>query len=336
MIVLNIYGKIKPICISNKLKLYLGNLPNEKENDWNSMLLEELFFCIKTDKIHQERYGYESKICIEAIHKKVVSNSELKKSATTKERAQEIVDNMICLYFDYKYDDMPLGGWEENPFDGRLCEKDYAEFIVDFWNKMDEKSMPNWIYSSNIDRDIPYYRMFMPQSNFSDAITNLLEWGKNVDNFLQDRNDYLEFDYLIRTVSDEDGNDVYQFFKWYSLCQLFLENEHEKELDWKLPNFLALRYSQKEREKMAEIFRKMRNKIAHGDFLKFEELVEEYAKNFMDGKFSFDYSELSRKSWAIQNAMFVLMEAVKHMIHVLFTNRNLISVIKKKKNKEEN
>ena len=39
MIVLNIYGKIKPICISNKLKLYLGNLPNEKENDWNSMLL---------------------------------------------------------------------------------------------------------------------------------------------------------------------------------------------------------------------------------------------------------------------------------------------------------
>ena len=33
MVVLNFYGKIEPICISEKLGLYIANLPNEEYNE---------------------------------------------------------------------------------------------------------------------------------------------------------------------------------------------------------------------------------------------------------------------------------------------------------------
>ena len=61
---------------------------------------------------------------------------------------QEIVDNIIYIYLDYSYDDMPMGGWDENPFDGRLCEKDYAEIIVVFLFHV------GWYRYANADVDL--------------------------------------------------------------------------------------------------------------------------------------------------------------------------------------
>ena len=42
MVVLNFYGKIEPTCISQKLGLYIANLPNEEYNQWRDDLAEEL------------------------------------------------------------------------------------------------------------------------------------------------------------------------------------------------------------------------------------------------------------------------------------------------------
>ena len=54
----------------------------------------------------------------------------------------------------------------------------------------------------------------------------------------------------------------------------------------------------------AKLLRQLRNKIAHGDFIAFEEKIEEYAIRFLDGKFEFDYSEYSRKNGLLN--MFVV------------------------------
>ena len=47
MVVLNFYGKIEPICISEKLGLYIANLPNEEYNEWRNALAEELELAVK-------------------------------------------------------------------------------------------------------------------------------------------------------------------------------------------------------------------------------------------------------------------------------------------------
>ena len=54
MVVLNFYGKIEPICISEKLGLYIANLPSEEHNEWRGALANELELAVKTDKIIKE------------------------------------------------------------------------------------------------------------------------------------------------------------------------------------------------------------------------------------------------------------------------------------------
>ena len=105
----------------------------------------------------------------------------------------------------------------------------------------------------------------------------------------------MKLDYLIRAIHDEHGYDAYHLSKMYSLCQLFLENEHETELDHKLPQFIDSRYELDDRIEMAKLLRQMRNKVAHGDFVSFEKKAEEYAQKFMDGRFLFDYSQANKK-----------------------------------------
>ena len=61
MVVLNVSGKIEPICISDKLKLYISNLPNEEENNWNKELVNE----------NTERYIEELDALDHWVHEKV-------------------------------------------------------------------------------------------------------------------------------------------------------------------------------------------------------------------------------------------------------------------------
>lgn len=90
-------------------------------------------------------------------------------------------------------------------------------------------------------------------------------------------NDYLQIDYIARALHDSEQYDTYHFFKLFSLCQMFLENKKESELDYKLSQFLDQCFTEEKRNKIAVVLRQMRNKIAHGDFIAFEQKAEEYA-----------------------------------------------------------
>lgn len=331
MVVLSIYGKIDPICISHKLKLYISNLPEEEHNQWNSYLFNQFKKFLEIDRINCAFVGLQRDQSIIDLHQKKCPNSSLPDTATDDERLHEIVDNMICLYFDYDYDDMPLGGWESNPFDGRLCEKDYAELIADFLHfisTIEDGVVPLWSYSSNYDREEPYYRLFFTNPETQLCIDTLKRWGQRIDVFLKNKNDYLQLDYVVRAIHEDNEYNTYHLFKLYSLCQLFLENKNESELDSKLPQFLDSTYSEAKRKKIATVLRQMRNKIAHGDFVGFEKKIEKYAKLVMDGQYAFDYSEYSRKNWVLLNACCLLESAVKRIIYMLLTEKETIKGIK--------
>ena len=61
-------------------------------------------------------------------------------------------------------------------------------------------------------------------------IRALKEWGELLDKFLENRENYLLFDYLVNSLYKDNKYNEYHFMKDYSLCQLFLEDRHEKEL----------------------------------------------------------------------------------------------------------
>ena len=69
MVVLNLLGKIEPICISQKLKLYVSNLPQTEDNNWMSHLVEEMEIALKLSAVKSEMY--------EAHYGKTISKGNL-------------------------------------------------------------------------------------------------------------------------------------------------------------------------------------------------------------------------------------------------------------------
>ena len=104
--------------------------------------------------------------------------------------------------------------------------------------------------------------------------------------------------------------------------------EKESELDKKLIIFLDDKYSEDLKNIIPRKLRKMRNKIAHGDFIAFEKLVEEYACEIMDDYFYFDYLEYSRKNWVILHICCELEEVVRKIVNMLFLDRDKLENIK--------
>lgn len=137
----------------------------------------------------------------------------------------------------------------------------------------------------------------------------------------------------MNSINEDNHYNAHHYFKLYSLCQLLLEKKNETELDCKLPQFLDQDYTLEERYKIAKLLRQMRNKVAHGDFIAFEQKIEEFACQVLDGKYYFDYSEYSRKNWVLLNSCCLLEDALKNIMIMLFTDKEKIVAIK---NSEKN
>lgn len=349
MVILNIMGEIEPICISHKLKLYIGNLPNSENNNWKEHLVEEMETALKLfaaqSKIHEKHFGKSISRDIRTITKNKFPHLNVEKMSKH-ECVQCFANEMICLYFDYEYDDMPVGDWASNCFDGRLCEGDYADKIAYFIHLICNQeihdiypavpaSVPYRIYFSDDNNEINNYRfVFNGTTEAGQLIENLRNFGMLLDNFLIEENDFYFLDYLCSELYqiNETHFVANHCQKLYSLCEFFLEKTTDVELDKKLPPFINKRYSLADREKIATIARQVRNKVSHGDFAKFRSKIEEYASDIMDKNgYWFDYSEYSRQNWAIMNLSFNLLDAIKNLTAAIFTDKNRIVQIKNQK-----
>lgn len=335
MVVLNIYSKIEPICISKKLGLYIDNLPN----DWKDELKERIIESKEQIQKNQLKYNLINKFDFDKICRNILKE-ECDENDSEDVIIDKIMDKMICIYFDFEYEDMPLGDWTTNCFEGRFCEEDYAEKVVDFMHfafdilNFEDKTSVYYIYSSNYDRMQNEYQIFLNNKESLKGINTLIKWGEIFDRILNERNDYLKFDYIINAIHQNSNNNEYQFFKLYSICQLFLEKSNEYELDWKLPVFMEKDYTQEEKQSISQVLRKIRNKIAHGDFSALEKIIEEYNQVAMVG-FGYDYSEYSRRNWALLNACCLIEEISKKILKMMFYNNEFLQSIKKCKNKEK-
>jgi len=345
MVILNIFGKIEPICISKKLKVYISNLPNQSENNWNEGLVEDMLQEIKERNIFSEKHEASfpphdlHKICVETLGLNNISDT-----LTDIEYLQQIADNLLCIYFDYDYEDMPFFDWTTNCFDGRLCEEDYAEKLMRFLQFIVHKNerpasgefsvFPSCIYTTNRDREYTFLLGAL-SGKYQDSqiyIQSLQQWGNIIDDFLIGENDYLQLDYLVNAVYKDNEYNAYHVFKVFSLCEMLLSrsSSHGKpsELDGKLPQFISRNYSGEDKSEISKMVRLMRNKIGHGDFLHLNKLLEEYAQRFMDGHYNYDYTEYSRMNWIYLHLYCELDDILARILFLLLTNRKEVEKIK--------
>lgn len=176
--------------------------------------------------------------------------------------------------------------------------------------------------------------IFSGTTNIKKTINDLVEFGALLDSFLNSEEDYYFFDYLCTELYEIDRKNFTPNHcqKLYSLCEFFLEKDTDHELDEKLPPFIKEYYSLEDRKKIAIIARQIRNKVAHGDFSKFRDKIEEYASEIMEkNNYWFDYSEYSRQNWAIMNLCFTLLAAIQNMTAIILIDKPIIMAIKHRK-----
>lgn len=188
-----------------------------------------------------------------------------------------------------------------------------------------------WTYSSNHD-ELDYYRIFWGGESVTQYLNSVLEWGKLFDNFLINRERYLQLDYLINSIYKDNEYHLIKEFFYVSLC-LKINVKLNLILSYKDSYLIDCQMTKNSCD--AKLLRQLRNKIAHGDFIAFEEKIEEYAIRFLDGKFEFDYSEYSRKNWTIEHVCCLLDDVLKKIFNMVFCDYETLENIKKPDDKKE-
>ncbi|GAA5417012.1 hypothetical protein Pryu01_02073 [Paraliobacillus ryukyuensis] len=334
MVVLDIYGKIERTMISDKLKLFIANLPD----DWKDTIKEDIFEEIRriefNRKEQQIKYG---KVLTDVFDytkaKKIVeTNIETIKgySLDTLENCIDcILENMIFIEFDYDYNDMPFFDWTTNCFDGRLCEEDYSEKIVKLLNFMKRKNHFrahfNVIYSSNNDYFSVIPRIttalaLRTDSEFKgfrikdEAISDFKKCGECIDDFLQTESDYYKLDFIVEALNKGDDYKHYHFLKTFTVLEMLLLNKNQQtnEIDNYINPIIKQIYSE-ESEQATKLLRQMRNKVGHGDFKGFNKKAYEFADKYMKS-YQFDYSEYSHLNWILLHTCCLLDDILKEVL----------------------
>ena len=344
MVILDILGKIEKTYISNKLGLYISNLPDGGKTNWNNWqeeIKETLRIAYETERLEAGRfvgkYGsgpnnrFETRFFDRAT--KVLDNTEATKEMMVDKYIEYLSKNMICIGIDYQKCEIPYGENTYSCFDGGYCEDEPVEKILDFLSfitrEMKDKrvTIPCCIYSTNQKRDREYRFIFSGKTDINKPIDELKKWGNQLDAYLVSEKEFYQLDYLCNALFELEaaGKNTYHYMKLYSLCALFLEKDRETELDYKLPYLMDdLTIPVSDRIGMAELMRKIRNKIAHGDFEKLNELLEFYAQKYMDGRYWFDYSEYTRSSWVLLHISCILEKILISLINLMLIDNSKV------------
>ena len=315
MLVIDVYGKIAKTKISDKLKLYISNVPS----DWKEGIVEDMMQEIRQQKVDIEdnlrRYGdsFQSEYTVASLKRIIETNIKQCPDhglETIEKCLDYLADNMLCLFFDYDDEDMPFFDWTTNCFEGRFCEEDYAEKVMYFSNFVNQGVQNgihmNCIYTSNMN-PLEHTRIlrnlnFRIDSKFNnwkskdDYIIELQKMGKRIDGILNSENDYYKLDYIINSIYQDNSYNKNHFLKVFSLLELLLVASNQKtNIDHLLIPYLEKNYGDDSTD-VAMILRQIRNKIAHGDFKAVNDKAEKFAQKYMTN-YTFDYSEYSRLNW---------------------------------------
>lgn len=346
MVIFNYLGKIERICISKKMGLYLSNLPDGGEDDWNSWqegIKDDIRAAYEIGKATADKYinkfnNGPSNQFIEKITqqaKDILNVDEVDDSILLDKYINYLSSNMICMEIDYQNCNIPDGENAYSCFEGGSCEDDPVIKIFDlicfiFGDiKSETILLPSVIYFSCSQDNLNYRSLlWMRNTNTSEIIASLKYAGQLLDNFLNSERDYYQLDYLCNALykNNADLGNTYHYMKLFSLCEMLLGKEND--LDLKLPYFMDDEIPPAQKEGMAELLRKIRNKIAHGDFENVSELLEEYAQEYMEGRFQFDYFEHSRNSWVMIHISCILQSILQRVLFVMLTDKDKLEEIR--------
>ena len=349
MVLLNMYGKIRPTTISQKLGIAICN----PTSDWVAGLQDDFReeILIHNHRMESfEKAGHDISWAIGRYDLEQIIN-HLGWHESGKTAMQIIAEHLIeikVLDFDNSMLQM-----KNEYLDSPTCEPQYSRKFLNFCSmvqssKSAQKIIPGQIPFSTYNSDdfnvkplvLNYLEaMLRPHPNHKSSvdiysacgIKSLKHLGILIDNFLVSDEDFWLLDYIMNAVFFDVEQNAYHIFTIMSLIEMLIINPKGNgkmvgEIEQKLPQFLSYHIEASQRMLFAEIMRKLRNKIGHGDFKAVQQLLEQYRQSFMK-KFWFDEFEYSIESWIYGNICMHLDEALNEILWLmLFDNDQLMSI----------
>lgn len=343
MILVDIYGKIDPTIISEKLGIGICNPTQE----WVVGLQEDFDEEYLVHKHHIktfERSGLDTK-CFEGRYNYDNIVKKLKWEETNKNCKQIIAEHLIEIQvMDF---DNSLLQKKNSHLDSPTCEMQYAKKYMNYCHHLSSSiisvkqrghNIPCVTYDSDVFGRTPLIINYLEahvkdkttdiKNDLKTSISSLQEIGNKIDHFIQSENDFLLFDYIVDALTDvKQDNDAYHVFKVMSLIEMLIINpknngKTQGEIEKKLPQFLSdtiIDSSQK--QSYATLMRKFRNKIGHGDFETVSKLLEEYRDKYMKN-FQYDEFEYSIDNWTYGNISLIIDDALNNILWFMINDKS--------------
>ncbi len=353
MVLLNMYGKIEPTTISEKLGVGICN----PTSDWVEGFLDDFteeILVFNHNIATYKRDGYDvswadGRFDLDHIVEQFGWYENGKKAA------QIIAEHLIEIQVS-DFDNSLLQ--IKNPYiDSPTCEPQYTRKFLNFCcrvqsSKSSQKIIPNQIPFSTYNSDewntkplilnhvaaslhMEYKDGFSNQVYTDGGIASLKYIGKLIDNFLVTEKDFWLLDYIINAVFSDSDFNAYHVFKTMSLIEMLIIDSKDNgktigAMEKKLPQFLPERIPREKATLFSSIARKLRNKIGHGDFEAVQLLLEQYRDSFMKD-FWYDEYEHSVETWTYGNLCLILDDALNEILWLMLSNRNQLIAIQNDK-----
>lgn len=353
MVILEMFGKIDEIIISEKLGIVIKNLDEDWKNDMPYDFIEEL----KIREVEADRYSDFSvpvkNYDLEEILSDRYYDGIFQVVDSQQENLSELASKLISIQI-VDYDNTYLN-YNNSMICNPTCEKEFEEKLIKFlhfiishnFERDSKMKIPYWMYSSEhdffqkpkmilgVDRTRNKRGLFRNHNvDLYNYIESLKYFGERIDNYLENENDFYKLDYLINSIYENESYNAIHLFKMISLIEMLLIDSKSKGLQSgnfhiKLAPFLTEDKFKNDAEKkeFSDIIRVIRNKIAHGNFLATKKKLEEFAQKFMKN-YWFDYIEYSRENWIYLNLCCILNEIVSKIIWLELSDKKKMERIK--------
>lgn len=324
MIVINCLGKVEPMVISKKIGLTISNLNNEEQEQVKDAILKELWF--------NENYEGMPKL-IKGLSRQVICFLLMEKSKDLFLRCHDLGEMIEILVKDMiviRYNPMMIEtcyDWH----DYRTCETTKEEkFMILIRFVLRNPPATNFLLNNFVDTsfsitEIPHIitnlqlnlmhnKWMLPiESN----INCIIKFGSALDGFIKSEDDLYKLDFITNALKSGSLDDYHRFTNLFSIIEMLLhkKNRRLEQIDVKLLKYLD--HFGDSKEEVAKLFRKIRNKIAHGDFHMCNKIIFFYIDAYMQ-KFSFDEYENSKLIWGLSSINIELERVVRSILIDLF------------------
>lgn len=139
--------------------------------------------------------------------------------------------------------------------------------------------------------------------------------------------------YVVNAIFYESNSNAYNIFKTMSLIEMLIidpinDGKTKGEMEKKLPQFLPGSIPTEKTQLFASIVRKLRNKIAHGDFEAIQKLLAQYREAFMEDCWLDEY-EYSIETWVYDHICITLDKALNEILWLMLSDRDKLIKLQK-------